>query len=138
MEKYYLVTVLRDFDAPHRKRSAWLLCFSPQDQRLALLEGPSPHDHGSVMEMGSWITHQPVKPWTYGDAPGIQLEPPGWFERILGASGGDWFFPIAKRIAAAEKVPLEEITAAYAAHNGGHQMPQGTIRELFDRVTGQS
>ncbi len=62
---------------------------------------------------------------------GYVKEPPGWFERKCREANCEWFVPPVKRMAAAgEHVALEEIQAAYLAHNG-KPMPCGKWRELF-------
>lgn len=45
-------------------------------------------------------------------------EPPGWFERECREANCEWFIPLARRMAQGEKGLLEEVKAAYLAHNG--------------------
>ena len=51
--------------------------------------------------------------------------------RFLERNGASWFVPMVERMAAGEKVSLEEIEAAYREHNDGKEMPKGTWGELF-------
>jgi hypothetical protein len=60
----------------------------------------------------------------------IEQEPPGWFERKCCEANCEWFVPMVQRMAAGEDVPLEEIQAAYLAHNG-KPMPCGEWAKLF-------
>src|SRR5436190_4919642 len=59
----------------------------------------------------------------------------GWIERTCAAANCAWLWPIMLRLAAKEDVPLEEIQGAYAAHNGGENMPHGTLNELRELVS---
>jgi hypothetical protein len=60
----------------------------------------------------------------------LELAPPGWFERKCREADCEWFIQMAKRMAEGEHVPLEEIQAAYLAHNG-KSMPCGKWSQLF-------
>ena len=57
-------------------------------------------------------------------------EPSGWFERKCAEANCGWFAVLAKRIASGEPVRLEEIDAAYVAHNG-KPIPCGRWDELY-------
>jgi hypothetical protein len=59
-----------------------------------------------------------------------EQESPGWFGRKCHEANCEWFVPMVKRMAGGEHVPLEEIQAAYLAHNG-KPMPCGDWIELF-------
>ena len=50
-------------------------------------------------------------------------ETPGWFERKCEGAGCTWFMPYARRLAAGEKVRLDEIQAASKKHHG-REMPR--------------
>jgi hypothetical protein len=56
-----------------------------------------------------------------------EQESPGWFERKCVEANCSWFFPLTKRLATGEKVPLREIEAAYKTHNDGKEMPRGSL-----------
>lgn len=131
MEQYYLIGVLSDESSVRPKWAGWLVCYSATDQTVALVEGLRPYDHGSIKSLAAWLQYRPTKAWRYGYDSGIERESPGWFERILTVSGCGWFLAPALRITAGERVPLEEITAAYAAANQGRPMPCGTLEALF-------
>jgi hypothetical protein len=131
MQRYHFIGTLRDESEVRLQWTGWLVCFSEFDQKVALIEGLRPYDGGSIKDLASWFEYRPTKPWSYGDGAIIEYEPPGWFERILSVSGLSWFLIPARRIAAGEKVPLEEITTAYSAASQGQPMPRGTIEELF-------
>jgi hypothetical protein len=64
---------------------------------------------------------------------GYVKEPPGWFERKCREANCEWFVPMVKRMAAGERVPLEEIQAAYQVYNG-KPMPCGSWTTLFVRA----
>ena len=60
---------------------------------------------------------------------GLDIEE-NWFEHRCKEANCEWFVPMVKRMATGEDVPLEEIQAAYLAHNG-QPMPCGEWSKLF-------
>src|SRR6187549_269843 len=125
--QYYLVGVMKD---PPGSRPTWegmRILLRERDFSLALCAGPGPHDEGSVAEVSSWLERRPFKRWFYNERVASGIEEPGWLERECVSAGCGWFIPFARRIASREKVSLEEITAAYSAHNDGLAMLHGTI-----------
>jgi hypothetical protein len=133
-EHYYFVGEMRD---PPESRPMWggnLVLVRAEDNAIALVAGPGPYDDNSVSSAASWLERRPFLRWFYAEKVAGGIEPPGWFERECSAGGFGWFVPIAKRIAAGEKVSLEEITTTYAAHNRGRAMPHGTVSQLFEAL----
>jgi hypothetical protein len=53
-----------------------------------------------------------------------------WFKHKCKEANCEWFVPMVERMADGETVPIEEIQAAYIAHNG-RPMPCGKWQELF-------
>lgn len=130
--EHYLIGVLsRAHSEVDRYWDGWPVVFSGSNQVVSLLEGPSGHYHGSTKRIVEWLHFRPRSIVEVEGKRQMVEAPSGWFERKLAEAGCGWFIPIAHRIAAGEKVPLEEITSAYAAANQGQPMPRGTIEELF-------
>jgi len=121
-------------DPPGLRIKGWagtLVYLREADYELGLCNGLANWDESAVGSIAGWLTHRPGQRWYQSDSGYPGIEPPGWLERELEGAGCSWFIPLAHRIAAGEKVPLEEITAAYSAANQGRPMPRGTTDELF-------
>ena len=134
MQNYHLIAVLKDVDANRPKWDGWLLLYRDDLKKVAIVEDWTPHSHASEMNLPAMFAYQPSKPWVHGDGETIGSEAPGWFERICKASGCEWFFFIAQRIANGESVSLNDVTSAYSHNHKGEPMPQGTIEQLFKIV----
>src|SRR6187551_83111 len=134
-KNYFLIGVIPPQTPPRAGAygEGWLIAFIPDDQRVTLFEGPSPHFHSPVKSIEAWFEFQPKYVVTQEGKNSLVVEPPGWFERKLKESHCDWFLPIARRIAIGERVPIEEITAAYSGSHDGQSMLHGSIEELFLR-----
>ncbi len=114
-----------------------IACSTVDTKRIAIADGWSPHDHGSVLSAGELLTRQWHRQTVVDGRVIFQPEPPGWFERRCALLRCSWFYDLARRMAAGEDVAIEEVKQAYRAHNDGRILPTGMwyqLREACEKM----
>jgi len=113
-------------------KNGCLLVYSGDDNKVSLIEGPSPHYPSGVKSLREWFSFQPRYLVTNEGKNRIVVEAPGWFERICQEAGCAWFLPLAKQIAEGAAISTEEITEVYASHHQGRPMPRASVHKLIE------
>ena len=108
-----------------------IACSVPnEDRKIAIADGWSPHDHGSVLTPARMMAYQPYKHEMEDGKHLIEQEPQGWFDRRSVMLGCPWFPPLVRRMADGEVIEFDEIRDAYRAHNHAQDIPTGKWWQL--------
>ena len=117
------------------------IAYHPERQTVSICQEAvvGPGAHGATFSPEEIITYRPYTATTTVVNGMVRIlkaeqEPPGWFQRICHKCHCEWFLPFVERMAAGEKIQIEEIQAAYFAYNG-KAMQCGRLDEI---VEGQS
>lgn len=112
-------------------KASWVQASEPDDPHVLVEMWQDGTSTGPTLTPKAMLDYRPYVPHKVGDKTTFEQDSPGWFERKCVEANCSWFVPLAKRMAAGEKVPIEEIQTAYKSHNDGQEMPCGALGKSF-------